>query len=108
MSTFFLKIALFCMLHCKKVGIQIIKNYGICCFFQCDICTPRFREYHERLQTFILWYIDAASFIGILNFSLKIINFFFEVLKVILQVYFQITFDWELDHLDEQSPKGFS
>lgn len=82
MSTFFLKIALFCMLHCKKVGIQIIKNYGICCFFQCDICTPRFREYHERLQTFILWYIDAASFIGILDFSYFIKNLSFTVLFI--------------------------
>lgn len=25
--------------------------------------TPRLKKYHERLQTFILWYIDAASFI---------------------------------------------
>jgi len=28
-----------------------------------DINTPRLPEYHQRLQTFILWYIDAASFI---------------------------------------------
>ena len=25
---------------------------------------PGFRDYHERLQTFLLWFIDAASFIG--------------------------------------------
>lgn len=31
--------------------------------YHCDICTPRLRAYHERLQTFLLWYIDAASFI---------------------------------------------
>ncbi|XP_067004965.1 histone acetyltransferase type B catalytic subunit isoform X2 [Anabrus simplex] len=33
--------------------------------YQCDIKTPGFTSYHERLQTFILWYIDAASFIDI-------------------------------------------
>eukprot|EP00795_Rhopilema_esculentum_P014360 gene14360-5405_t len=32
--------------------------------YQVDISVPGFREYHERLQTFILWYIDAASFIA--------------------------------------------
>ncbi|XP_076356515.1 histone acetyltransferase 1 [Tachypleus tridentatus] len=26
---------------------------------------PGFKEYHERMQTFVLWYIDAASFIDI-------------------------------------------
>jgi len=31
--------------------------------YHCDIFTPRLKEYHERLQTFIMWYIDAASFI---------------------------------------------
>lgn len=24
-----------------------------------------FKEYHQRLQTFVLWYIDAANFIDI-------------------------------------------
>ncbi|XP_047136715.1 histone acetyltransferase type B catalytic subunit isoform X1 [Hydra vulgaris] len=33
--------------------------------YEADIFTPRLKEYHERLQTFILWYIDAASFIDI-------------------------------------------
>ncbi|XP_065053342.1 histone acetyltransferase type B catalytic subunit-like [Rhopilema esculentum] len=33
--------------------------------YQVDISVPGFREYHERLQTFILWYIDAASFIDV-------------------------------------------
>lgn len=27
------------------------------------ITTPGFKEYHERLQTFLWWYIDAASYI---------------------------------------------
>jgi len=26
---------------------------------------PGFKDYHERLQTFVLWYIDAASFIDL-------------------------------------------
>jgi len=29
------------------------------------INTPRLKEYHERMQTFVLWYIDAASFIEV-------------------------------------------
>ncbi|XP_014663140.1 PREDICTED: histone acetyltransferase type B catalytic subunit-like [Priapulus caudatus] len=33
--------------------------------YKCDISCPGFKEYHARLQTFILWYIDAASFIDI-------------------------------------------
>ncbi|KAK7092757.1 histone acetyltransferase type B catalytic subunit-like [Littorina saxatilis] len=31
--------------------------------YKTDIETPGFREYHQRLQTFILFYIDAASFL---------------------------------------------
>lgn len=31
--------------------------------YQANIDTPRLKTYHERLQTFILWYIDAASYI---------------------------------------------
>ncbi|XP_062519502.1 histone acetyltransferase type B catalytic subunit-like [Corticium candelabrum] len=30
-----------------------------------DILTPGLRDYHARLQTFILWFIDAASFIDV-------------------------------------------
>jgi len=28
-----------------------------------DISVPGFREYHERLQPFLLFYVDAASYI---------------------------------------------
>ncbi|KAK7086526.1 histone acetyltransferase 1 [Halocaridina rubra] len=31
--------------------------------YVCDISEPGFVEYHERMQPFILWYIDAASYI---------------------------------------------
>ncbi|KAI9098262.1 histone acetyltransferase type B catalytic subunit [Phlyctochytrium arcticum] len=31
--------------------------------YQCNFSTPRFREYHRRLQVFLLWYIEGASFI---------------------------------------------
>nr|CAG4641713.1 EOG090X06NC [Eurycercus lamellatus] len=31
--------------------------------YSCSIEEPGFRSYHERLQTFLLWYVDAASFI---------------------------------------------
>ncbi|CAD0204803.1 unnamed protein product [Chrysodeixis includens] len=30
-----------------------------------EISTPGFLVYHERLQTFLLWYVDAASFIDV-------------------------------------------
>jgi len=33
--------------------------------YLCSVQTPGLRELHERLQTFILWYIDAASFIDV-------------------------------------------
>lgn len=31
--------------------------------YMCEVTTPGFQKYHERLQTFVLWFIDAASFI---------------------------------------------
>ncbi|XP_050354789.1 histone acetyltransferase type B catalytic subunit [Nymphalis io] len=33
--------------------------------YYCETSTPGFLGYHERLQTFLLWYIDAASFIDV-------------------------------------------
>lgn len=30
-----------------------------------NLNTPRLKEFHERVQTFVLWYIDAASFIDV-------------------------------------------
>lgn len=33
--------------------------------YKADMSCKGFKEYHERLQTFLLWYIDAASFIDI-------------------------------------------
>ena len=30
---------------------------------QVDMTCSGFRDYHERLQTFLLWFIDAASFV---------------------------------------------
>jgi histone acetyltransferase 1 len=33
--------------------------------YQTDIETPGFREYHERLQTFVLFFIDGASYIDV-------------------------------------------
>lgn len=33
--------------------------------YSCEIEEPDFRSYHERLQTFLLWYVDAASFIDV-------------------------------------------
>nr|CAG4634801.1 EOG090X06NC [Alona affinis] len=33
--------------------------------YSCTIEEPGFRSYHERLQMFLLWYVDAASFIDV-------------------------------------------
>ncbi|CAK9809279.1 Histone acetyltransferase type B catalytic subunit [Anthophora plagiata] len=33
--------------------------------YKADMTYKGFREYHQRLQTFVLWYIDAANFIDI-------------------------------------------
>nr|SVE86764.1 EOG090X06NC [Daphnia similis] len=33
--------------------------------YSCTIEETGFRSYHERLQTFLLWYVDAASFIDV-------------------------------------------
>lgn len=33
--------------------------------YHCDGTTPNFLDYHQRFQTFILWYIDAASYIDV-------------------------------------------
>lgn len=42
-----------------SVGERQFEIYG------CGIEEPGFRSYHERLQTFLLWYVDAASFIDV-------------------------------------------
>ncbi|XP_047034678.1 histone acetyltransferase type B catalytic subunit [Helicoverpa zea] len=33
--------------------------------YYCETSTPGFLNFHERLQTFLLWYVDAASFIDV-------------------------------------------
>ncbi|CAL7949823.1 unnamed protein product [Xylocopa violacea] len=33
--------------------------------YKADMTYKGFREYHQRLQTFVLWYIDAANFVDI-------------------------------------------
>lgn len=34
-------------------------------FYKCDISTPHFVSFHNRLQTFLLWFVDAGSYIDI-------------------------------------------
>ena len=49
--------------HCycfSESGAQ--RNFDV---YFTDIETPGFREYHERLQSFIKFYIDAASYIDV-------------------------------------------
>lgn len=33
--------------------------------YKADMGYKGFREYHQRIQTFLLWYIDAALFIDL-------------------------------------------
>lgn len=33
--------------------------------YYCETTTPNFLSFHTRLQTFLLWYVDAASFIDV-------------------------------------------
>lgn len=33
--------------------------------YYCETSTPGFLEFHKRLQTFLLWYVDGASFIDV-------------------------------------------
>lgn len=41
---------------------SVEKNFEV---YSCKIEEPGFRSYHECLQTFLLWYVDAASFIDV-------------------------------------------
>ena len=31
--------------------------------YKTDVTTPGFVDWHQQLETFVLWYIDAASYI---------------------------------------------
>lgn len=31
--------------------------------YECNVLTPGFLAFHARLQTFLLWFVDAASYI---------------------------------------------
>uniref|UniRef100_A0A674JK49 Histone acetyltransferase type B catalytic subunit n=1 Tax=Terrapene triunguis TaxID=2587831 RepID=A0A674JK49_9SAUR len=46
--------------HNEEAGEDI--TYQI---YQADMTCPGFREYHERLQTFLMWFIETASFIDV-------------------------------------------
>ncbi|KAK0181612.1 hypothetical protein PV327_003883 [Microctonus hyperodae] len=51
------------LLHSFSVSDQDeIRNFQV---YKADMTCKGFREYHQRLQMFLLWYIDAASFIDI-------------------------------------------
>ncbi|KAM9283952.1 histone acetyltransferase type B catalytic subunit isoform 2-T2 [Cariama cristata] len=46
--------------HNEEAGEDI--TYQI---YKADMTCPGFREYHERLQTFLMWFIETASFIDV-------------------------------------------
>lgn len=48
-------------------SIQLVENGKTRTFefYKCDINTPNFISFHERLQTFLLWFVDAGSYIDI-------------------------------------------
>ncbi|KAM9343974.1 histone acetyltransferase type B catalytic subunit isoform 1-T1 [Pholidichthys leucotaenia] len=49
---------------CGRSHITVARMSCFCWFCpQADITCPAFLDYHKRLQTFIMWYIETASFI---------------------------------------------
>ncbi|XP_020846623.1 histone acetyltransferase type B catalytic subunit [Phascolarctos cinereus] len=46
--------------HNKEIGENI--TYEV---YKADMTCTGFREYHERLQTFLMWFIETASFIDV-------------------------------------------
>ena len=48
--------------HLLELGSDKERHFEI---YTCEIEEHGFRSYHERLQTFLLWYVDAASFIDV-------------------------------------------
>uniref|UniRef100_A0A1B6D2L5 Histone acetyltransferase type B catalytic subunit n=1 Tax=Clastoptera arizonana TaxID=38151 RepID=A0A1B6D2L5_9HEMI len=52
------------LLHSFEVNQDSGKPQTFEIYF-CDVSNKKFLNYHERLQTFILFYIDAASFIDV-------------------------------------------
>ncbi|KAI1884842.1 hypothetical protein AGOR_G00214000 [Albula goreensis] len=48
------------IVHSEEEGEDI--TYQI---YRAEMANPGFREYHERLQTFLMWFIETASFIDV-------------------------------------------
>lgn len=46
--------------HSEEAGEDV--TYQI---YKADLTCPGFRDYHERLQTFLIWFIETASFIDV-------------------------------------------
>lgn len=50
---------------------------------QADITCPGFQEYHEHLQTFLMWFIETASFIDAdddrWDFFLMLVPYLFDI-----------------------------
>ncbi|KAI9014769.1 histone acetyltransferase 1 [Gaertneriomyces semiglobifer] len=47
----------------KISDYQIEESDSVFELYKCDFTTPGFKEYHRRLQLFLLWMIEGASFI---------------------------------------------
>lgn len=48
-----------------SMDIETEKGLRTFDIFECDIKTPGFLAFHARMQTFLLWFVDAASYIDI-------------------------------------------
>ncbi|KAL7294729.1 hypothetical protein TKK_0012021 [Trichogramma kaykai] len=44
--------------------------------YKADMSSTKFKEYHQRLQTFVLWYIDAGNFIDSNDIQWNYLNMF--------------------------------
>ena len=51
----------------KKVDAMTLNVHGQKArtfeFYECDIHTPNFLPFHTKLQTFLMWFVDAGSYI---------------------------------------------
>ncbi|CAH2054537.1 unnamed protein product, partial [Iphiclides podalirius] len=54
-----------CLLHSFPINTRDGGDKRTFEVYYCETSTPGFLAYHQRLQTFLLWYVDAASFIDV-------------------------------------------
>ena len=51
-------------------------------FYHNTMSTPRFKEYHRRLQLFLIWYIEGSSYIDEEDDKWEIMLLYVEILTI--------------------------